>query len=109
MATQTSTPLYVLFSRVFWMMLGPLLITVALFNIVMGGNGWFTLADIVFLVLLGGIVLSRWLEFQGGNPQTADGQPATPAQLHRYMLIATIVGLSVWIVANFLGNHWLAA
>ena len=85
-----------------------LLIAVALINILVGGNGWFTVADIMFLLLLGGTVGARWVEFQGGNPQTADGEPATPAQLHRYMLIATIVGLSVWIVANFVANYLLA-
>jgi hypothetical protein len=107
MATQTSTPMYILFSRVFWMMLGPVLMVVALMNIVIGGNGWFTLADITFLLLGGGVVFARWLEFQGGNPQTATGEPATPAQLHRFMLIVTIVGLSAWIVANFVVNHLL--
>ena len=99
--------MYVMVSRVFWMMLGPLLIAVAGINIVNSGNGWFTLADIAFLLMLGGVVMARWLELQSGGAQTSTGEPATASQVYRFMLFATIVGLAAWIAANFVGNYWL--
>lgn len=94
--------------RVFWMMIGPLALLLLTFNIVKIGNGWLTAADFAFLAVLGGVILARWLEFRGGNPQTATGEPAAPAHLRRFVMAAIPVGLGVWIIANLIGNHWLA-
>jgi hypothetical protein len=54
------------------------------------------------------MLLGRWLEFRGGHAQTATGEPATRADLRRYLVTATVVGLLVWVAANVVANHWLA-
>ena len=105
--TPTTSPLVIL-ARVYWMMLGPLLLALLAFTIIDRGNGWFTPADLAFLVVLGGLLLARWLEFRGGNPQTSTGEPATPAHLRRYVCGAVLLGFAAWGVANLLGNHWLS-
>jgi hypothetical protein len=71
------------------------------------GGGWLTPYDIGYFVVLGAMFLGRGLEFLGGNPQTADGEPATAAHLQRYLLVGAVVGLAVWVVANVIGNHVL--
>lgn len=106
-STGTNSAL-VLLGRVFWMFLGPMILVFLGYSIVRIGNGWFTPADIAFLVVVGVLVLARWLEVRGGNPQTASGEPATPEQFRRYILLAPLVGIMVWIGANLIGNHWLA-
>ena len=77
---QPTTSLLVLVCRIFWMMLGPLLLALLAFTIIMKGNGWFTPADFAFLAVLGVLFLARWLEFREGNPLTSSGEPATPGQ-----------------------------
>lgn len=107
MIAKRPSPFVVMLGRLFWMMLGPMLLAVLTFVIIRNGSGWLTPADLAFLLILGGLVLGRWIEFQGGNPQTATGEPATPAHLRRYVLSVVPLGLSVWILANLIGNYFL--
>lgn len=93
--------------RLFWMMLGPLTLGVATYYILTSGTGWRTTADVLFFVILGGMILGRWLEFRGGNPQTSTGEPATSKDLRRYILLLVIAGPIVWGVVNAIGNHLL--
>ena len=73
-------------ARLFWMMFGPILLAVFAYLIIKTGNGWLTRFDFAFLAILGGVILARWLEFRGGNPRTAEGEPATAAHLRRYVI-----------------------
>ena len=57
--------------------------------------------------VLGGLLVARWLEFRGGNPQTSTCEPATPADLRHYVLGTIVLGFGAWVVANLIGNHWL--
>lgn len=106
--TYPSTSPLVALSRVFWMMVGPLALAGLAAAIIKVGTGWLTALDLAFLAVLGGMLLARWLEFRGGDPQTATGEPATLTHLRRYLLFALVLGLTVWVVANFVGNHWLS-
>lgn len=95
-------------ARIFWIMIGPAVLVLLGMGIVTRGNGWFTPQDIAFLAVLGVVVAARWYEFHGGSPQTSTGEPATPAHLRRFVLCALTAGLGAWIVANLIGNYWLA-
>lgn len=95
-------------ARLFWMMVGPLLLLGLAYAIVKSGEGWLTAADLGFLGVLAGVMLARWLEFRGGNPRTADGEPATPAHLRRYLIGAALIGLGAWVIANLIANNVLA-
>lgn len=91
--------------RIAWTILGPMVLLVITLLIVLKSSGWITVVDVAFFAVLGLCLLGRWLEFRGRNPQTAYGEPATAAHLRRYLLVAPILGLSIWILANILGNH----
>ena len=107
MQTSSTTPLWAVLGRVFWMMVGPLSLMLTVYFIVSSGTGWRTAADVLYFVILGGMPLGRWLEFRGGRPLTSSGEPATPAHLRRYVLLVLILGPALWIAANVLGNHVL--
>jgi hypothetical protein len=94
-------------ARIFWMMVGPLALTLLAFTIIRIGSGWLTWADMAYLGVLGGMLLARWVEFRGGNPKTGDGQPATPIHLRRYIQSTVPLGVGMWVVANVIGNHLL--
>jgi hypothetical protein len=106
MGNQEITSLLGILGRVIWIMLGPLLLVLMTFLIIETGNGWLTAADFAFLSILAGMMLGRWLEFHAGNPQTAEGEPATARDLRRYLIGTTIIGLGVWAIANVIGNYW---
>jgi len=97
-----------LFGRLFWMMIGPLSLVLTIYYIVTSGTGWRTFADVLYFVILIGMMFGKWLEFRGGNPQTSAGDPATPAHLRRYIVTLVIAGPVVWAIANLAGNHLLA-
>ena len=92
------------FARVFWMLLGPVLLLLLTAGIVTRWRGWVTGPDLLYFAVLGGMLLARWVEFRGGESQTADGEPATPADLRRYLLVGTAAGIAVWVAANLLGR-----
>ncbi|MGE3806092.1 MAG: hypothetical protein AB7K24_15585 [Gemmataceae bacterium] len=100
------TSLSAAFSRIFWMMLGPMILVVVALNIAQSAAGWLTGADMIFLIVLAGMIAARWFEFHKGDPQTATGAPATPAHLRRYVLSAALLGVGVWVIVNLVGNHW---
>jgi hypothetical protein len=103
------TTLGVAAARVFWMMAGPLVLAILAYNIAMSGGGWLIGLDVAYLVILALVLAARWLEFRTGRAQTAEGEPLTAPDLRRYMIGALVIGLTVWVGANFIGNVWLAA
>lgn len=107
MAGSNTTHLIPIFGRLFWMIVGPLALVLTIFFIATSSTGWTTTADFLYFVILGGMILGKWLEFRGGSPETSTGEPATAADLRRYILIVLIAGPVVWVIANILGNYIL--
>lgn len=104
-----SDSVLVMLGRVFWIMLGPMILSAtALFIVLNPGSGWGTGADIAYLVTLLLMILGRWVEHLGGHPETSTGEPATPADLSRYVGRTLAGGLALWVVANLIANYALA-
>jgi hypothetical protein len=101
------TSLAALFTRVFWMMIGPLSLVLLAFTIVRIGSGWFTWADGGYLAVLAGMLYARWWEFRTGRAKTTEGQPATEQDLRSYAQQASGLALAMWVAANVVGNHVL--
>lgn len=95
-------------ARLFWMMIGPMLLALFAYLIIKTGNGWLTGFDFAFLGVAAAMMLARWLEFRGGHAKTAEGEPATPAHLRRYLIGVAVLGLAVWVIANIIGNYVLS-
>lgn len=108
MANQESKSLLTLFVRMYWMILGPMLIFLMAFAVVWVGGGWRTTADFGYLAAVLATMLARWFDFHLGHPETAKGKPATPRDLSRYVIGVGAIGLALWIVANLVGNYVLA-
>jgi hypothetical protein len=88
-ATQALTSAPAFFGRLAWMIVGPFAQPI----------------DLIYFLVLGGMVLGRWLEFRYSQPLTATGEPATAADLRRYTWVLGILGLGAWIAANLVGNQ----
>lgn len=95
-------------SRIFWMMVGPILLAALAYNVIKTGNGWATSADVWYLAILCLLMAVRAFEFRYPNPQRATGEPATPRDLRIYLIGALTIGLILWAGANVIGNGYLA-
>jgi hypothetical protein len=90
------------------MVLGPAILLMLAFSITRRGDGWLALISLAYLAVLAAQILSRWMEFRGGNAKDSMGDPLTAAALRRYVVGAIVLGLSIWVLANLVGNHWPA-
>lgn len=105
MAAQPMSSFGVLFTRLAWMVFGPLALFLLISTIARSSEGWFTGPDFAYLGVLGVMLLSRIVEFRNGSAITADGQPMTKLHLLRYLVVTGVLGVAAWVVANILANH----
>ena len=101
------TSVFVLSSRLMWMMLGPMLLFVTTYAIVTS-DSWFTPWDAAFCGVLALMIGGRWVEQQSGSPMTATGEPATVGHFRRYVRVLLPLAMGIWVAANLLGNYILA-
>jgi hypothetical protein len=76
-------------------------------GIIQRGNGWLTGLDGLFGLVVGLMVVGRWVEQRSGAATTLTGKPATLHQCKRYTAVLLGVAATSWIVANVIGNHLL--
>ncbi|HQH28418.1 MAG TPA: hypothetical protein PLP17_13555 [Oligoflexia bacterium] len=101
-----SNSLIVLFGRVFWMLIGPGLMLLCLFEIVDTDRSWSpSMANALFIICLLLTAVARWIEFRGGEPRTADGEPAAPQVLQRYIKGLFLYGICLWAAANLAASY----
>ena len=51
------------------------------------------------------MLLGRWVEFQGGQPLNSSGEPATSADLKRFVVVGGAVGAALWVIVNLVANY----
>jgi len=95
-----SASMMVVFCRVFWMLFGPLLFALSLYHVATGGLGGFRPADALCLTIAAALPIARWIEFSGGDPRTATGDPATRDHIRRYSWIVVLAGLWLWVTTR---------
>jgi len=108
MAGSSSKSLVPAAGRLFWIIVGPLVLTGILYRSVCSGERLPGLVELSYFVVLCGMIAGRWLEFRGGSPLKADGQPAVPADMRRYVRQLAVVGPAAWLVAQLLRNLMLS-
>jgi hypothetical protein len=101
--TTTTTTAPALLGRLLWMMVGPISLALLALSIAQRRAGWLSAQSLAYFPVLAVMLFGRWLEFRCGQPMTSTGEPATAADLRRYLLVAGALGLATWIVANLPG------
>jgi hypothetical protein len=105
MATEAMTSAPAFFGRLSWMIVGPFAMAIFAISITERRDGWFSPLDLIYFLVLGGMLLGRWTEFRYTRPMTATGEPATAAHLRRYTVVLSTLGLGIWVAANLVGNQ----
>jgi len=95
-----AAPKRTLIGGLLWMVFGPMMLFLSTIALVIKAEGFFTRADIYYLVGVGTMIAGRWLEFYGGGAQTGDGKPASARDLRRYSLLLGVGGLALWLIAS---------
>jgi hypothetical protein len=103
--TRTATSFPAFAGRLCWMIVGPFALGVCAISIAGRRDGWLSLIDVIYFVVLAGMLVGRWTEFRSGAPLTAIGEPAMPDDLRRYAVALGLIGLGAWVVANLIGNR----
>jgi hypothetical protein len=101
--TATTSSVVAVLGRLTWMMFGPIVLFLITFRLFERQPNFFGLADGAYFGTLGAVLLGRWAEFRGGAALTAAGEPATAADLRRYLKWAALIGLVVWATAKLIG------
>ena len=102
MASNPSTSLMAVMSRLFWMLVGPASLSILGLFIANNHTGWLAPRSVIFLGLLIGVVLARWFD-----PLDSYGQSTTPRQRQLELASLITLGLGGWLIANVLGVYWL--
>ena len=97
-----ATPKSTLLGGLLWMVFGPMMLFLSTIALVIKAEGFFTRADIYYLVGVGSMIVGRWLEFYGGGAETGDGKPASARDPRRYSLLLGAGGLALWLIASMI-------
>lgn len=84
-------------ARLGWMIVGPLAAVVAGYSVATAGKDWTTGVDLGYGIAVAGTVGCRLWDFRLGKPLTAEGAPATPTHLRRYLGTTAAVAAACWV------------
>jgi hypothetical protein len=93
--------------RLMWMFIGPLGLAVIIYRTVVQRDGWTSVRDAVYPLILALMIGGRWLEIRSGAAMTATGEPATINHFKRYVVVLLPAAVVVWIAAKVIGNYVL--
>lgn len=96
-----------LFVRLLWFLVGPMVLLILSAEILRVGAGWLTLLDLAYFAVTGLMIWGRWVEQCSGNATLATGEPATWAHFRRYVTYLVPIAAAIWLAANGVGNHVL--
>ncbi|NLX98682.1 MAG: hypothetical protein GXY83_21185 [Rhodopirellula sp.] len=94
-------------ARLFWMMLGNLLLAVAAFKIFEGPSFGLTGADVAYWLTVACLAGVRYADIRYWGGKKADGDPATMSDWQRYSVILISVAAAAWGVLHLVAEHSL--
>lgn len=94
-----------IFGRFTWMTSGPLTLALLVFPIMGNRDGWCSGTDLTYLAVLGLMLCCRWIDFRRRNLEAGTVQPIKQ-DIRRCLYVTGLLGLSIWVIANLLGNFW---
>jgi hypothetical protein len=93
--------------RLTWAVAGPPALLGILYGIVSGGAGWLTRLDVGFALVVGLMLLGRWVEHRSGTATTLSGDAAGANHFRWYATILIPVAAAAWIIAKVVRNYML--
>lgn len=94
----------VLFRWMMWCLNGPLILVLLAFHAAIVKDGWFSILDLAFALLLIGTIGLRWIALAHGDQTETTRETTSSAANQRYSFSLLIFGLALWIVPNVIAN-----
>jgi len=88
------------FLRVFWMLIGNVILLSCAYGIVQHRSSVLGMADAFFWAIVGFLLAARYVDIRHLNGSTADGAPATMAHWRRYATVLGVVATGLWLGAH---------
>lgn len=82
------------------MLLGNAILLITAIKIAQEHQQLLSVADAVFWIVVVGVALARYFGVHRFHGQTAAGQPTTPADFRRYLVLLGAFSLLLWFVAH---------
>jgi len=89
-----------LLARMFWMLIGNMVLVISIIIIIQHKGPMFHAADVVFWVTIAALILVRYLDIKFWGGMTAAGGPATIANWNRYAAALLIGSVGVWALSH---------
>ena len=93
------------FLRVFWMMIGNVILLACAYGIVQHRSSVLGMADAFYWVIVGSLLAARYVDIRYLLGTTADGDRATMAHWHRYATVLCVVSTGLWLGAHAMAYY----
>lgn len=88
------------FLRLFWMVLGNLILLACAYGIVQHRSTVLSIADAFYWASVGCLLAVRYVDIRYAQGLTADGDPATMAHWRRYAVLLGGIAAVLWFVVH---------
>lgn len=92
--------IFSLFVRVFWALIGNVILLFTAIYILRHKGEIFHIADIVFWGTTTALVLARYVDIKFWGDSAVAGQPASTAPWRRYAIVLLICSTTVWVISH---------
>ena len=88
------------FLRLFWMLIGNLILLFCAYSITQNRSSFFSVADAFYWAAVGCLLAVRYADIRYLKGLTADGDPASMAHWRRYAGLVLIASTCLWLVVH---------
>jgi hypothetical protein len=99
-AKKESTNAVGMLLRLFWMVIGNMVLVMVAVSIIENRQTFLSIADILYVVLVPLLIVARYLDIKFFEGATASGEPATIKHWRKYALTTASVAVAVWFAAH---------
>lgn len=92
------------FVRLYWLVLGNVLLLFLLTFIFERHPPLPSLLDVVYFVVVASLILARYIDIRFLDGETGEGIPATMTNWRRYTMLVGSVGVGAWLLARTLAH-----
>ena len=91
--------------RIFWMMIGNVILLSCAYGIAQHHSSMFSIADAFYLAAVGALLAARFVDIRDFRGTTAEGDPATMAHWRRYATVLGVVSTGLWIAVHAIAHY----
>ena len=98
-STASSSGLGILL-RLFWMIVGNVVLGFSGLHILWGRESFFSIADITYVAAIPLLIAARYVDIAKFHGTTGTGEPATMAHWRRYALGMLAISVAAWVLLH---------